>query len=184
MKDSEGITIRKATLDDSKAILAVINQSARAIAESDYTPEQVELALQGAFGLDTQLVKDGTYFVAELDGLIVGCGGWSWRKTLFGGDAIAGRNDEPRDPATESGRIRAFFVNSDHMRKGIGRQIVELCESEARGFGFKRMELGATVPGERLYRALGYIAAESYEHECEPGKFMTVIPMSKDILEE
>ncbi len=184
MKDPKKITIRQAALNDSTAILAVIDQSARAIAESDYTPEQIELALQGAFGLDTQLVKDGTYFVAELDGLIVGCGGWSWRKTLFGGDAITGKDDEPRDPATESGRIRAFFVHPDHMRKGIGRQIVERCESEAWGFGFRRLELGATLPGERLYRSLGYIAAEPYEYECEPGKFMTVIPMSKDILEK
>jgi len=173
--------IRLAQFAECNEIQTVINQSARELAVSDYTSEQIEIALRGVWGLDIQLIRDGTYFVAEIDGAIVGCGGWSWRRTLFGSDTFGNRDDAALDPATEAGKIRAFFVHPDHVRKGIGCEILEQCERKAQNFGFRCLELGATLPGQRLYRAYGYIAGDAYEYECEPGKFMTIIPMSKDI---
>ncbi len=173
--------IRLAQLDECTEIQRVINLSARELAADDYTAEQIEIALRGVWGLDTQLVRDGTYFVAEIDGAIVGCGGWSWRRTLFGSDALGGRDDGPLDPATEAGKIRAFFVHPHYVRKGIGHEILERCELEAKHFGFRCLELGATLPGQRLYQSHGYIAGVGYEYECEPGKYMTIIPMRKEI---
>lgn len=174
-------SLRLAKLDECDEIQTLINLSARRLAIRDYTAEQIEIALHGVWGLDTQLVRDRTYFVAEINGVIAGCGGWSWRRTLFGSDSIGSRDDTVLDPTTEAGKIRAFFVHPDHVRKGIGRNILELCELEAERSGFRRLELGATLPGQRLYRSYGYIAGDAYEYECEPGNFMTIIPMSKDL---
>lgn len=173
--------IRLAQLDECNEIQAVINRSARELAADDYTSDLIEIALRGVWGLDTQLIRDGTYLVAVCDGTIVGCGGWSWRRTLFGSDAFGERDSQPLDPETEPGKIRAFFVHPHYVRKGIGREILKRCEFAARDFGFRQLELGATLPGQRLYQALGYVAGDAYEYECEPGKYMTIIPMSKDI---
>ncbi len=173
--------IRLARLEECNEIQSVINRSVRGLAANDYTTEQIEIALLGVLGLDTQLIQDGTYYVAELDGAIVGCGGWSWRRTLFGSDALGNRNNDALDPAKEPGKIRAFFVLPQHARKGIGREILELCEAKARDFGFYRLELGATLPGQRLYQSFGYTAGDSYEYECKPGKYITIIPMSKQL---
>ena len=123
--------IRKANLDDGPAIEELIALSARALSVQDYSPEQIEGALQGAFGLDTQLVKDETYFVVETKGVIIGCGGWSKRRTLFGGDRREARDPEELDPETDPAKIRAFFVHPNWARKGIGRAILGRCESEA-----------------------------------------------------
>jgi len=175
------LKIRPAGLAECDAIRSLINTSARTLAAGDYTIEQIEVALQGVWGLDTQLVRDGTYFVAEHDDIIAGCGGWSWRRTLFGGDALGSRDDRPLDAETEPAKIRAFFVHPNYARQGIGSRILEHCEREARSLGFRQLELGATLPGERLYRAHGYISGEPYAYECQPGKFMTIIPMSKQL---
>src|SRR5471030_1996475 len=118
-----GYTFRKATLEDGPSLATLIARSARELSAGDYKPGQVEGALQGAFGVDTQLIRDGTYFAVEKDGAIVSCGGWSKRKTLFGGDANAQRDPEELDPRSDAAKIRAFFVDPGHARKGIGRRL-------------------------------------------------------------
>jgi GNAT superfamily N-acetyltransferase len=152
------LSIRKATLADRPALEALIARSARELSVNDYTPEQVEGALRGAFGVDTQLIDDGTYFVAVDADSIVGCGGWSCRRTLFGGDARAERDAGLLDPRADAAKIRAFFVDPAHARRGIGRAILEHCESAARARGFTCFELMGTLPGVRLYRECGYVA--------------------------
>ncbi|HJY36706.1 MAG TPA: GNAT family N-acetyltransferase, partial [Steroidobacteraceae bacterium] len=117
--------------------MSLIARSARELSAGDYTPEQVEGALRGAFGVDTQLILDRTYFVAEADGKLVACGGWSKRRTLFGGDARSGRDAADLDPATDAAKIRAFFVDPAYARRGLGSAILERCESAARACGFR-----------------------------------------------
>src|SRR5205085_5395002 len=117
-----------------------------------------ESALVNVFGVDTQLIIDGTYYVAELDGRVVGGGGWSKRKTLYGGDQTKAAEDPLLDPETEPARIRAFFIHPDYARRGIGGRIIETCEQAAREAGFTSIELAATLPGEPLYKAFGYQA--------------------------
>jgi N-acetylglutamate synthase-like GNAT family acetyltransferase len=173
--------LRKATLEDRPALERLIAESARGLSRADYTDAQVEAALGGAFGVDSELIRDGTYFVAEADGRIVGCGGWSRHATLFGGDAQPGRQSELLDPARDSARIRAFFVHPDWARRGIGRAILERCEAEARANGFRSAELLATLPGEPFYRALGYTGAERTEHSLRDGVVIEFVPMMKSL---
>lgn len=173
------LSLRKATLDDRPALEELIAESARGLSRPDYSDAQVEAALGAAFGVDSDLIRDGTYFVAESDGRIVGCGGWSRRRTLFGGDAQPGRRAELLDPAHDSARIRAFFVHPDWARQGIGRAIFERCEAEAREHGFRSTELYATLPGERFYRALGYSGEERVAHSLSGGVTIEFVPMRK-----
>jgi len=121
-------TLRKATLADVPALNALIARSARGLSAADYRAEQIEGALRGAFGVDSQLLADETYFVVEDAGQIVGCGGWSFRATLFGGDARAGRDASTLDPKTQAAKIRAFFVDPDNARRGIGSLLLDRCE--------------------------------------------------------
>ena len=111
-------------------------------------------------GLDTQLVDDGTYFIVELDGSLAGCGGWSRRNTLYGGDTTPGRNAELLDPSKDAARVRAMYTHPDFTRRGVGRLILSLCEEAARGEGFRSVELMATMSGVPLYRACGYEGIE------------------------
>ena len=147
------ISLRKATLDDVPALQSLIARSARGLSTAEYRPAQVEGALRGAFGVDTQLVNDQTYFVAEENGAIVGCGGWSFRSTLFGSDARGGRDSSLLDPKSQAAKIRAFFVDPSWARRGIGTRLLERCEHEARARGFSEVELMATLPGVKLYAA-------------------------------
>ncbi len=175
--------IRKATLVDRPALADLIAESARGLSREDYADEQIESALAtGVFGVDTQLIADGTYFVAEVAGRAVGCGGWSKRRTLFGGDRFAGREAEALDPETEPARIRAFFVHPEYARKGIGRALIERCESEARDSGFHSMELMATLPGRRLYETCGYRAGAPVQYPLRSGLTIEFVPMRKDVL--
>jgi GNAT superfamily N-acetyltransferase len=173
--------LRKATLEDRPALQSLIARSARELSAGDYQPEQVEGALRGAFGVDTQLIRDGTYFVVEAGGRVVGCGGWSYRRTLFGGDGRAERDAAELDPHVDPAKIRAFFVDPDHARKGIGTRLLERCEAEALARGFSRVELMGTLPGVRLYAARGYVPAEQVCYEVAPGIAIEFVPMSKDI---
>jgi GNAT superfamily N-acetyltransferase len=134
--------LRHATLDDEASLRALIAGSIRALGARDYTPEQIEAALTGAFGVDTALIRDKTYFVVESHaGDIVGCGGWSRRRTLFGSDARGDRDDSWLDPRQDFARIRAFFIDPAHARRGLGRMLLAHCEAEALRAGFSGFEL-------------------------------------------
>ena len=173
------LAIRPATLADRGELQGLIARSARGLSTADYRPEQVEGALQGAFGVDSQLINDGTYFVVEEDGVIVGCGGWSFRKTLFGGDKRPERDAAELDPRTEPAKIRAFFVDPAHARRGIGTMLLGKCEAEARLRGFSRVELMSTLPGIRLYSARGYAGVQQVQYEVSQGVVIEFLPMSK-----
>ena len=173
------IVLRKAVPADIPQIEALIARSARGLSADDYRPSQVEGALRGAFGVDTQLLADQTYFVAEDDGRLAGCGGWSYRSTLFGGDARTGRDSSMLDPRTQAAKIRAFFVDPADARRGIGTLLLERCETEARAHGFSRVELMATLPGVKLYAARGYIGAPMVRFDVGLGEAIEFIPMHK-----
>ena len=176
-----GFSLRKASMADRPALEELIAVSARGLSRPDYTDSQIEAALRSAFGVDSELIADDTYFVAEADGRIVGCGGWSRHATLFGGDAQPGRRSELLDPSRDSARIRAFFVHPDWARRGIGRAILEKCEAEARAHGFRSAELLATLPGHSFYRMLGYAGDERVEHSLAGGVPIDFIPMRKSL---
>jgi GNAT superfamily N-acetyltransferase len=175
------LVLRPATLEDRPALQELIALSARGLSRGDCTETQVEAALGGAFGVDSELILDGTYFVAEVDGRVVGCGGWSRHATLFGGDAQPGRRSELLDPSRDSARIRAFFVHPEWARHGIGRAILERCEAEARAHGFRSAELLSTLPGERFYRSLGYAGRERTRHDLRDGITIDFVPMRKEL---
>ena len=172
-------TIHPATHDDVAALTPLIDRSARALCAPDYTPEQIEGALRGAFGVDSQLIDDGTYYKIEQGGEIVACGGWSYRKTLFGGDARSDRDPEELDPATDAAKIRAFFVDPKAARQGLGRALLDHCEKAARARGFTRLELMGTLAGVRLYERFGYVAGESIQHPLGDGLTIEFVPMTK-----
>ena len=171
--------LRNATAEDQSTLADLIARSARELSADDYSQQQIEEALCGAFGVDTQLIRDGTYFVVETEGQIVGCGGWSLRRTLFGGDTHAQRDAAELDPHQDAAKIRAFFVDPAHARKGIGKAILEHCEAEARSRGFSRFELMATLPGVRLYQAYGYVPGPPFQHPLGSGLTIEFVPMSK-----
>ena len=173
--------LRKAVFDDIPALNALIARSARGLSTAEYRPAQIEGALRGAFGVDTQLLADATYFVVEDDGHIVGCGGWSFRSTLFGGDARAGRDSSTLDPATQAAKIRAFFVDPGFARRGIGSLLLDHCEGQARARGFHRVELMATLPGVKLYAARGYVRSPMVHFEVGSGENIEFIPMQKSL---
>jgi GNAT superfamily N-acetyltransferase len=173
--------LRKANLDDRAAIEELIAESARGLSRQQYSGRQIEAAIASVFGVDTNLILDETYFVADSSGLLIGCGGWSKRKTLFGGDQFASRDSRELDPKSEAARIRAFFVHPQHARKGIGRAILVACEDEARAYGFSSVELMATLPGIPLYKACGYEGDESVEIELHDGVKLQLLPMKKGL---
>lgn len=173
--------LRAATPDDIPILESLIALSSRALSRDDYTTEQIEAALGTAWGVDTELIADGTYFVVEARGEIVACGGWSRRKTLFGSDARPGRRSELLDPGHDAARIRAFFVRPEWARQGIGRLLLRRCEAEARGAGFRRTELMATHPGKRLYEACGYRAGAAIQYPLSEELTIEFVPMHKDL---
>ncbi|HMD59353.1 MAG TPA: GNAT family N-acetyltransferase [Steroidobacteraceae bacterium] len=172
--------LRTATLGDEPALRVLIARSIRELGAADYAPAQIEAALREAFGVDTTLIRDGTYFVAATAaGQLVGCGGWSWRRTLFGNDARAGRDGSALDPKTDAAKIRAFFVDPAHARQGIGRAVLQRCETEAVRAGFSRFEMMATLPGVRLYENCGYVAGPATDYPLGGGLNIRFVPMSK-----
>jgi GNAT superfamily N-acetyltransferase len=173
--------IRKATLVDRAAIEQLIVESARSLSRGDYSPEQIEAAIQTVFGVDSNLILDETYFVAEGDGRLVGCGGWSKRKTLFGGDQYVTRDYSELDPNSEAARIRAFFVHPAYARHGIARAILSACEHEARANGFHSLELMATLAGLQFYRACGYEGLDRVEYDLVDGETIQFVPMRKEL---
>jgi N-acetylglutamate synthase-like GNAT family acetyltransferase len=177
------ISLRLARSADEPALHALIETSVRVLQKNDYTPEQIDGALGTLLGLDTQLVADGTYFVAEAKAacarIIVGCGGWSHRKTLFGSDHAPIRQNEFLNPATDAAKIRAFFIHPDWARRGLGSKILQACESAARAAGFSRFEMGATLTGVPLYLARGYHIVERIEVPLRNGAALPIVRMAK-----
>jgi GNAT superfamily N-acetyltransferase len=177
------LSLRLAADADIPALHRLIETSVRTLQREDYTPEQIEGALGTVLGLDTQLVADGTYFVAEARAacarILAGCGGWSKRKTLFGSDHAQVREPELLDPATDAAKIRAFFIHPDFARRGIGTKILEACESAASSAGFSRFEMGATLTGVPLYLARGYQILERIEVPLQNGHTLPVVRMAK-----
>jgi len=173
--------VRRATLEDRAALESLIAESARGLSRGDYSDEQIEAAIASVFGVDTDLILDGTYFVAEAEGRLIGCGGWSRRRTLFGGDRYAARDSGELDPAAEPAKIRAFFVHPAWARRGVGGAILDACEREASEQGFRALELMATLPGVRLYAARGYEGGERVEYDAGGGVKIEFVPMRKDL---
>lgn len=153
---------RLATMDDHRTLMLLMTLAIRKFIGERLDTVRVEASLE-IMGLDTQLIEDGTYFVVEHEDRIVGCGGWSRRATLFGGDHSSGRDARLLDPATEPARIRAMYTHPDYGRRGIGRLVLSLCEAAAAHEGFRTLELVATVAGEPLYAACGFVAYERIE---------------------
>jgi len=188
------IYLRLAIPEDVPALRELIEASVRGLQTQDYTPAQIEGALKTVFGVDSQLIADGTYIVAESESgpgdrigavngpsglMIVGCGGWSKRKTLYGSDHWTGREDALLDPLRDAAKIRAFFIHPDWARRGVGTMILKACEHAARSAGFTRYEMGATLTGAKLFGAKGYIAVKPISIPLVNGESLPVIHMEK-----
>ena len=174
-------SIRVATADDIPAIRTIM---ARAIAELQagfLTPEQIK-ASHSVMGLDTRLIADGTYFAAIVDGAIAGCGGWSWRATLYGGDhSTALRNDAVLDPAYDAAKVRAMYTHPDFKRRGVGAAVLDACLDAAFAAGFARVELMATLAGEPLYRLFGFVDVEHVLSAPVDGVSVPLIRMQRSL---
>jgi len=188
------ISIRHAQDRDVPVLRQLIEMSVRGLQASDYSPAHLERALKAVYGVDTQLIADGTYFVAEehqdksqrsetasTAPTIVGCGGWSRRRTLYGGDQFAAREDSLLDPAREAAKIRAFFVHPQWARRGIGGMILDACEAAAAAQGFHRLEMGATLTGVPFYRIKGYVELEWVEAPLGEGLTLPIVRMGKEL---
>jgi len=181
---ANSIHIRIADVGDAPVLHKLIESSVRGLQPADYTPAQIEGALGTALGLDTQLLADGTYFVAEIPipaggAIAVGCGGWSFRKTLFGSDHGPDRETALLDPATDAARIRAIFVHPEWARRGIGTLILKHCEDAAMAAGFRCFEMGSTLTGVPLYRPKGYMETERIAVPLPNGEALPVVRMRK-----
>jgi predicted N-acetyltransferase YhbS len=176
-------SLRLATEVDAAALEALIPLSVRALHAPYYSPAQLDVALGPVFGLDHQLIRDGTYFVAERDGVITGCGGWSRRKAVYGGDRDREGESVLIDPRTDPARIRAFFVHPAWARRGIGTAILLACEKAIRASGFTRATMVATLAGEPLYARFGYTVDARYEVPLRGGLTLPVVSMSKSLEE-
>lgn len=176
-------TIRKANFSDQSEIEELIAQSVRGLSGKDYDERQIELSIKTVFGVDTELISDETYFVAESEnGKIVGGGGWSKRKTLYGANAYAdSRDSKLLNPATDSAKIRAFFIHPDWARKGIGTAILKACEREAKANGFASAEMMATLPGVKLYAVCGYAGDERVGISVGENEEIICVKMRKNL---
>ncbi len=176
---NEEFSIRLAREDDIQTLEVLIPLSVRSLQAPFYSSAQMEAALGPVFGVDRQLISDGTYFIVERSGHIVGCGGWSRRRAVFGGDLARTEADSALDPERDPARIRAFFVHPDWARRGIGRSILSACESAICAAGFRDAVLVATLAGEPLYASFGYTVAERYEVPLTESPALPVVRMAK-----
>jgi GNAT superfamily N-acetyltransferase len=173
------LTYRLAVLDDLDALRALMDDAISELQAGFLTADQVRASCK-VMGLDTQLIRDGTYFLVENEGALAGCGGWSWRETLYGGDdSVVPREARGLDPATEAARIRAMYTHPAWARRGVGRLILDLCEQAAWAAGFRRAEMMATLSGEPLYRACGYHAIEPVASPPIDGVRVPLVRMGK-----
>ena len=171
---------RIAQREDIPPLKELMTTAIRQLQRGFLPPDAIEASFD-VMGLDTQLIDDGTYFIIEQDGVIAGCGGWSRRATLFGGDHSAGRSAALLDPAKDAARVRAMYTNPSFARRGVGRLILQLCESAAAAEGFTRVELAGTMAGVPLYRACGYRDLEAFEAETRSGIRIPLMRMGKAI---
>ncbi len=178
------LAIRLAQESDIPALHALMEASVRGLQANDYTPAQIEGALGAVLGLDTHLIRDRTYFVAEDAGELGACGGWSMRKTLFGADKAALRQPDLLDPQTDAAKIRAIFVHPRYARQGLGSRILAHVEAEAAAAGFRRFEMGSTLTGVPLYRLKGYVEVERIAVPLDNGETLPVVKMAKAALLE
>jgi GNAT superfamily N-acetyltransferase len=177
-----GIVIRPAIADEIAPLERLIAASARALSQGFYDDREIEAAIAHVFGVDSELIADGTYFVAEAGGRLAGCGGWSRRRTMFGGDRFAAREAGLLDPAIDAARIRAFFIAPGWQRRGIATALLRTCEAAAAAAGFARMALMATLPGVPFYAAHGYRPDAPIDQNC--GRVVVrFTPMRKDLLQ-
>ena len=172
-------SIRLCTMADVPRVAALIPISVRGLQSGVYSREQMDGAIGTVFGVDTQLIGDGSYYVAEAESAIVGCGGWSRRKTLFGGDTAKSGEDSVLDPSRDAARVRAFFVHPCWARRGIGSEILRRSEEAAFGAGFGRIEIVATLTGETFYQRFGYRAVERYDVPLPNSYRLPVVRMIK-----
>ena len=170
---------RLANEADVPAIAALIPVSVRGLQGAHYSVEQMEAALGPIFGLDRQLIRDGTYYAVDSSGKLVGCGGWSRRRSLYGGDAHRSEGNPELDPKTDAARVRAFFVHPDFARQGIARTILVACEKAILEAGFRRVEISASLTGEPLYVAFGYTVVERYHIPMRDGLQLPVVGLAK-----
>lgn len=182
MSPTPEFTLRLATEADIPALHQLIERSIRGLQTNDYTAAQIEGAIGHALGLDTQLIADQTYFIAEpthQPGNLAGCGGWSFRKTLFGSDHGPNRILESLDPAVDAAKIRAIFIRPDFARRGLGSLILAHCENAANQAGFQRFEMGSTLTGVPLYTLHGYQRLDQVDVPLPNGEVLPVIRMTK-----
>lgn len=173
--------IRLAREVDIPALEILIPRSVRELRSEYYSAAQMEAAIGSVFGVDRQLIRDGTYFVVEHENEIVGCGGWSKRQKLYGSDALGAAEHGLLDPKTDAARIRAFFIHPEFARRGIARAILLACEEAMQAANFTAAEMVATLPGEPFYAAFGYAARERYEVPMRNNLTLPVVRMSKQL---
>ena len=183
---SDRYVLRLARRADVEQLRRLIDASVRGLSAGFYTPEEIDASLIHVFGVDTRVIDDGTYFVIErrdeVDaGEIVASGGWSARRTLYGGDQMKATEDPLLDPSTDAARIRAFFVHPSHARRGLARRLFDACRAAAHGAGFRKLELAATLPGVPLYTALGFSPHEAIDTPMPGGLVLRCIRMDRAI---
>jgi len=174
------LILRTATAADEPQMREIMNRAIRDLLKPFLPPDAVAASFE-IMGLDSQLIADGTYFAVTDNEHIVGCGGWSGRATLFGGDHTAGRNAALLDPTIEPARVRAMYTDPAHARRGIGRMVLDACEEAARAESFRAVELAATLAGEPLYRACGYEVIEPFTSRTSGGIEIPLLRMGKSL---
>ena len=176
--------IRPAPLEDLPALASLIEQSVRRLQTADYSPTQIDASIGSIFGTDRQLIADNTYFVAvphNAPTQLVACGGWSYRRTLFGSDQHTDRDATPLNPATEAAKIRAIFVHPDFARRGLGSLILAHCEAAAQTAGYARFEMGSTLTGVALYKLRGYVEQQHITSRLPNGEDLPIVLMQKTL---
>jgi len=174
-------TINPAKIEETSQLQSLIEKSVKGLSINYYTEQQIESALIHVFGVDSQLIIDQTYYIVRDADKIAGCGGWSKRKTLFGGDQTKGREDPLLNPLTDAARIRAFFVHPDWARKGVGTALLNFCTDGAAAAGFHQLQLAATLPGVPFYSRLGFSIIENKEIVLADGETLPLAVMYKAI---
>lgn len=169
---------RLATPDDIPAIAALMDRAISELQRGFLSPGQIA-ASRAHMGLDSQLIVDGSYFLVEMGNQLAGCGGWSARATLFGGDASGGRDPAMLDPTVDAARIRAMYTDPAFARRGVGRLIIALCEDAARAAGFRRAEMAATLAGMPLYESCGYRVIERFDAVAAGSVAVPLVRMGK-----